>query len=273
LSAHTRAEMLTSGARRAQRADKLAQPACRDDRREEHMSPVHVRAEPGDLAESVLLPGDPRRATYIAENFFQDARLVTKERGMLGYTGTYKGMPVSVQATGMGCPSAAIVTEELIQLGARNLLRVGTCGGYSRELRLGDLVVATAATPNDGTVASITQGLPYAPAAHFDVVHAAHHAAESAGRRTFVGPIVSSDLFYDPEDEPARLWGELGVLAVEMEAAAIFTLAAMHGVRAGCLLTVSDTIAEEIVRISDEDLRNAVDNMMALALDTLHALN
>jgi DeoD family purine-nucleoside phosphorylase len=237
------------------------------------MSPVHVRAEPADLAESVLLPGDPKRAKYIAENFLEDAKLVTEERGMLGFTGTYKERPVSVQATGMGCPSAAIVAEELIQLGARNLLRVGTCGAYNRELRLGDLVVATAATPNDGTVASITRGLPYAPAAHFDIVHAAHHAAERAGRRTFVGPIVSSDLFYDPEEEPARRWGELGVLAVEMEAAAIFTLGAMRGVRAGCLLTVSDTIGEEIVRISDEDLRNAVDNMITLALDTLHALN
>src|ERR671914_1890182 len=173
----------------------------------------------------------------------------------------------------MGCPSASIVTEELIQLGVRNLLRVGTCGGYSRELRLGDLIVATSAAPQDGTVSSITRGVPYAPAAHFDVVHAAHHAAESAGRRTFVGPIVSSDLFYDPEDEPARLWGELGVLAVEMEAAVIFTLCAMRGVRAGCLLTVSDTIGEEIVRITDENLQEAVDNMMALALDTLNALN
>jgi DeoD family purine-nucleoside phosphorylase len=237
------------------------------------LSPVHVRAEPGDFAESILLPGDPRRAKYIAENFFEDARLVTEERGMLGYTGTYKGEPVSVQATGMGCPSAAIVTEELIQLGARNLLRIGTCGGYNRDLRLGDLVIATAATPNDGTVASIARGLPYAPAAHFDIVHAAYHAAERVGRRAFVGPIVSSDLFYDPEEEPARLWGDLGVLAVEMEAAAIFTLSAMRGVRAGCLLTVSDTIGEEVVRITDEELKNAVDNMMALALDTLHALN
>jgi DeoD family purine-nucleoside phosphorylase len=243
------------------------------DRREAAVSPVHVRAEPGDFAESVLLPGDPRRANYIAENFFEDARLVTEERGMLGYTGTYKGKPVSVQATGMGCPSAAIVTEELIQLGARNLLRIGTCGGYSRELRLGDLVIATAATPNDGTVSSITRGMPYAPAAHFDVIHAAHHAAESAGRRAFVGPIVSSDLFYDPEEEPARLWGGLGVLAVEMEAAAVFTLSAMHGVRAGCLLTVSDTIGEEIVRISDEELKNAVDNMVALALEALNTLS
>jgi DeoD family purine-nucleoside phosphorylase len=237
------------------------------------MSPVHVRAEPGDFAESVLLPGDPRRATYIAENFFEEAKLVTEERGMLGYTGTYKGEPVSVQATGMGCPSAAIVTEELIELGARNLVRVGTCGGYHRDLRLGDLIIATAASPQDGTVSSITRGIPYAPAAHFDIVHAAHHAAESAGRRTFVGPIVSSDLFYDPQEDPATLWSKLGVLAVEMEAAVIFTLSAMRGVRAGCLLTVSDTIGMEVVRISDEGLQRAVDNMMALALDTLHALN
>ena len=237
------------------------------------MSPVHVRAEPGDFAESVLLPGDPRRAKYVAENFFEGAKLVTEERGMLGYTGTYKGVPVSVQATGMGCPSAAIVTEELVQLGARNLLRVGTCGGYHQEMELGDLVIATAATPADGTVSSITQGVPYAPVAHFDVVHAAYHAAESSRRRTFIGPIVTSDLFYDPKEEPATLWGNLGVLAVEMEAAAIFTIAAMHGVKTGCLLTVSNIIGERSVRISDEGLQDAVDGMIALALDTLNVLN
>lgn len=238
------------------------------------MSPVHVRAEPGDFAESVLLPGDPRRARYIAENFFEEAKLVTEERGMLGFTGTYRGKPISVQTSGMGCPSAAIVTEELIQLGAKNLLRVGTAGGYHRDLSLGDLIIATSATPQDGTVSSLTQGVPYAPAAHFDLVHAAHHAAESAGRRTFIGPIVSSDLFYDLEENPAELWGNLGVLAVEMEASAIFTIAAMHGVRAGCVLTVSDTIgSDDVVRIEDSELKDAVDNMMALALDTLNALH
>jgi DeoD family purine-nucleoside phosphorylase len=234
-----------------------------------------VRAEPGDFAESVLLPGDPRRAKYVAENFFEDVKLVTEERGMLGYTGAYKGKQVSIQTTGMGCPSAAIVTEELVQLGARNLLRIGTCGGYHREMDLGDLVIATAAAPADGTVLSITRGLPYAPAAHFDVVQAAHQAAQkkSPGRRTFVGPVVTTDLFYDPEEDPATLWGNLGVLAVEMEAAAIFTVAAMSGVKAGCLLTVSNTIGEENVRTSDEGLQNAVDDMVALALDTLNVLN
>src|ERR671910_2470157 len=101
------------------------------------MCPVHVRAEPGDFAESVLLPGDPLRAKYIAETFFEDAKLVTQERGMLGYSGTYRGEPVSVQATGMGCPSASIVAEEVIQLGAKNLLRVGTCGGGSEGVGVG----------------------------------------------------------------------------------------------------------------------------------------
>jgi DeoD family purine-nucleoside phosphorylase len=237
------------------------------------VSPVHVRAEPGDFAESVLLPGDPRRARYIAENFFEGARLVNEERGMLGYTGAYKGEQVSVQATGMGCPSAAIVSEELVQLGAKNLLRVGTCGGYHPEMELGDLVIATAATPHDSTVFSITGGMPYAPATHFDVLHAAHHAIERSSRRTFVGPIVTSDLYYDPEEEPAALWNNLGVLAVEMEAAAIFTIAAMHGIKAGCLLTVSNVIGERVARIDDEGLQGAVDDMVALALDTLYALN
>ena len=238
------------------------------------MSPVHVRAEPGDFAESVLLPGDPLRAKYIAENFFEEARQVTGERGMLGFTGTYKGKAVSVQTTGMGCPSASIVTEELIQLGAKNLLRVGTCGGYDRDLQLGDLIVATAATPQDGTVSSITRGVPYAPAAHFDLVHAAYHAAEKSARRPFMGPIVTADLFYDPEEDPQALWHSLGVLAVEMEASVIFTLASMRGVRAGCLLTVSDAIgSDKKERIEDRVLKGAVDEMVGLALGTLKALH
>ncbi len=238
------------------------------------MSPVHVRAEPGDFAESVLLPGDPQRAAYIAENFFENARLVTAERGMLGFTGTYRGNPVSVQTTGMGCPSTAIVVEELIGLGAKNLLRVGTCGGYHPEMQLGDLVIATAATAQDGTVSSITQGVPYAPAAHFDLVHAAYHAAEEAGREPFIGPIVSADLFYDPEENPQGLWHSLGVLAVEMEASVIFTLAAMRGARAGCLLTVSDAIgSDRVERIEDSVLKGAVDEMVAVALETLEALH
>lgn len=237
------------------------------------MSPVHLRAEPGDYADSVLLPGDPRRAQYIAENFFESPKLVNEERGMLGYTGTFKGEPVSVQSTGMGCPSASIVTEELHQLGAKNLLRIGTCGGYSPRMSLGDLVIATAATAMDGTTTTLTRGIPYAPAADFHAVHAAYHASEDYDVRPHLGPIVTSDVFYDPEEEPQALWNGLGVLAVEMEAASIFTISAMHGMRAGCLLTVSDTIGLEVTRISDEALKKAVDDMTTLALDTLNALD
>jgi purine-nucleoside phosphorylase len=237
------------------------------------MSPVHLRAEPGDYADSVLLPGDPRRAQYIAENFFESPKLVNEERGMLGYTGTFKGEPVSVQSTGMGCPSASIVTEELHQLGAKNLLRIGTCGGYSPQMSLGDLVIATAATAMDGTTTTLTRGIPYAPAADFHAVHAAYHASEGYDVRPHLGPIVTSDVFYDPEEEPQVLWNGLGVLAVEMEAASIFTISAMHGMRAGCLLTVSDTIGLEVTRISDEALKRAVDDMTTLALDTLNALD
>jgi DeoD family purine-nucleoside phosphorylase len=233
------------------------------------LSPVHLRADPGDYAESVLLPGDPERARYIAESFFEEPRLVNEERGMLGYTGTYRGTPISVQTTGMGCPSTAIVVEELAMLGAKNLLRVGTCGGYHPEMAHGDLVVATAAVPHDGTVSKLTGGYPYAPAANFDLVRATRDAADTAGRRVFTGPVETSDLFYDTVESPHELWHSLGVLAVEMEAAVVFTLAAIRGLRAGCLLTVSDVIGQEKVRIPDEAMRSTVDNMTELALDTL----
>ena len=125
--------------------------------------PIHVRAEPGDYAEACLLPGDPLRAKYIAETFMSDAKQTNGERGMLGYTGTYEGRPVSVQSTGMGCPSAAIVIEELIQLGVKKLVRVGTCGGLQPDLALGDLIVALSAVPADGTARHYVGGEPHAP--------------------------------------------------------------------------------------------------------------
>jgi DeoD family purine-nucleoside phosphorylase len=238
------------------------------------VSPIHIRAEAGDVAERVLIPGDPRRARHVAETFFHEPRLYSEERGMLGFTGSYEGVPMSVQTTGMGCPSAAIAVEELVMLGAKNVLRVGTCGAYDPRMRLGDLVIATAAAPSDGTMLTYTEGLPYAPAASFEVVHAAFHAAEREGVRTWVGPVVSSDVFYHPERTLWQRWNRFGILGVEMESSAVFTLAAMHGIRAGCLLTVSDTLhTVEFERISDDDLRRAVDGMVRLGLETLRALD
>jgi DeoD family purine-nucleoside phosphorylase len=232
--------------------------------------PIHVRAEQGEYAEACLLPGDPLRAQYIAETFLDDAEQRNRERGLLGYTGTFRGRPVSVQATGMGCPSAAIVVEELVGLGVRRLLRVGTCGGLQPDLELGDLVVAVSAVPADQTAVHLVGGEPHVPTADWELVHGAVHAAKELGRSVRVGPIVSSDVFYDPDPERARRWSERGILAVEMEAAVLFTLGALRKVQTGCLLTVSDVVVEgEFKRISDEELRAAVDGMTELALQTV----
>jgi DeoD family purine-nucleoside phosphorylase len=234
--------------------------------------PIHVRAEQGDYAEACLLPGDPLRAQYIAETFLDDVEQKNRERGMLGFTGTYRGRPVSVQATGMGCPSAAIVVEELIRLGVKRLLRIGTCGGLQPDLKLGDVVVALSAVPADQTAVHLVGGEPHVPTASWELVHGAVHAAKELGRRVRVGPIASSDVFYDPDPGRAQRWSDRGILAVEMEAAVLFTLGALRKVEAGCLLTVSDVIVEgEFQRISDEDLRAAVDGMTELALGTVTA--
>lgn len=229
--------------------------------------PIHLRAEKGDYAPAVLLPGDPLRAKRIAEEFLDGAEQVNGERGMLGYTGTFDGRPVSVQSTGMGCPSAAIVIEELIQLGSTRLIRVGTCGGLQPDLALGDLVVALSAVPGDSTALRFTGGEAHAPTAHFGVTHGLIHAAKGLDLRPHVGPIASSDTFYDPDPDRHKRWAARGVLAVEMEAAVLFTIAALRGVEAACLLTVSDLIhREEFVRISDAELAAAVARMTRLAL-------
>jgi 5'-methylthioadenosine phosphorylase/purine-nucleoside phosphorylase len=231
--------------------------------------PIHVRAEPGDYAEACLLPGDPLRAKYIAETYLDDPVLRNEERAMYGYTGEFEGRPVSVQATGMGCPSAAIVVEELVQLGVKRLLRVGTCGGLQPDLKLGDLIVAVSAVPADSTAMHLVNE-PHVPTADWELVHSAVHSAKELGKPVRVGPIVSSDLFYNPDGGQYQRWSDRGVLAVEMEAAVLFTLGALRKVQTGCLLTVSDVVIEgEFVRISDEEMRAAVDQMTQLALRTV----
>ncbi len=230
--------------------------------------PIHLRAEKGDYAEAVLVPGDPLRAKYIAETFFENVRQVNEERGMLGYTGTYKGSPVSVQATGMGCPSAAIVFEELHQLGAQRIIRVGTCGGLQPGMTMGDLVVATCATPQDRTALNYTGGEMYAPAADFELVMSAVGHAADQNRGVRVGGIVSSDVFYQPDSGIAQRWSDRGILAVEMEAAVLYTVCALKKMRALAMCTVSDIVVDgEFIRISDEELRKAVDQMTQIAIE------
>jgi purine-nucleoside phosphorylase len=230
--------------------------------------PIHIRAEPGEYAEAVLLPGDPLRAKYIAETFFEGVVQRNSERGLLGYTGTYKGTPVSVQGTGMGCPSATIVAEELIQLGCKKLIRIGTCGGLQPSHQLGDLIVAISAVPADSTAMHLVNNEPHCPTASWNLVHEAVHIAKHSDQKLHVGPVVSSDLFYNPNEGQYERWSSRGLLAVEMEAAALFTLAAIRGVQSGCFLTVSDIVVEGVFRrISDEELKAAVDRLTTLALD------
>jgi 5'-methylthioadenosine phosphorylase/purine-nucleoside phosphorylase len=234
--------------------------------------PIHLRAEPGDYADACLLPGDPLRAKYIAETFLTEVKQVNEERGLLGFTGLWEGRPVSVQGTGMGCPGATIVFEELIQLGVKRLLRVGTCGGLQPDHALGDLIVAISAVPADATATHLVRGEPHCPTASWELVHEAVHVAKHAGETMRVGPIVSSDLFYNPDEGQAQRWSDRGILAVEMEAAALFTIGALRKVHAGCLLTVSDIVVEgEFVRVSDDELRAAVDRMTRIALETATA--
>ena len=232
--------------------------------------PIHLRAEPSDYAECCLLPGDPLRAKYIAETYFDDAVEVNHERGMLGYTGTFRGKRVSVQSSGIGCPSAGIVIEELVQLGVKRILRVGSCGGLKLGINMGDLVVAMSATPSDATPLHLIGNEPHAPTADWELVHSLVHHAKELGKPVNVGPVVSSDVFYNPDQGQYTRWADRGILAVEMEAAMLFTLGALRKIQAGCLLIVSDVVvANQFKRISDEDMKTAVDEMTELALVTL----
>jgi DeoD family purine-nucleoside phosphorylase len=248
------------------------------------MPQIHLRAEPGDYAPLVLLPGDPNRARLVAGMFdggIEKARLVNEHRLLLGYTGTYNGVPVSVQASGIGTPSLSIVVEELLRLGVTRLIRIGTCGGIGRGVRTGDIVVATGAAPVDGSTRTYLHGEPYAPVADFDLTRALVDRARAAGGRVSVGPVASVDVFYNPDADYAARWRARGILAFEMEAAALFYLAARargsgQDVRAACILTVSDTLGETDtgdVDTSEEtymalgDLEAATVNMIKVALE------
>lgn len=229
------------------------------------ITPVHIRAQPGDVAPIVLLPGDPGRATRVAEHL-EGARCYNEHRGLLGYTGSYKGAPISVQTTGMGCPSAAIVVEELAMLGTKLVIRIGTCGATRSDIQPTDLIVATSACPLDGTTRLYLGDEPYAPTATFRVVRALVDAAERAGVRHHVGPVATEDALYAVTPEWRERWAARGVLAQEMEASAIFTVAALRGLEAGCLLTASNAAGQH-ERLPDRELLPAIDRMIGVALE------
>jgi purine-nucleoside phosphorylase len=235
------------------------------------MPQIHLRAEEGDYAPLVLLPGDPNRARRISERFDDGSvRVVNEHRGLLGFTGTHRGVPVSVQTSGMGTPSLSIVVEELLRLRARRLIRVGTCGGIAPGLRTGDLVVATAACPVDGATNTYLHGERYAPAADFELTRALVDAAASVGAEVRTGLVASVDVFYNTDPDYAKRWRERGVLAFEMEASALFYLAARSGVEAGCILTVSDVLSDDVTTEESylplDELERAIDRMIEVAL-------
>jgi purine-nucleoside phosphorylase len=243
------------------------------------MAQIHLRAEEGDYAPLVLLPGDPNRATRTAAMFdggLEKSRLVNDHRQLLGYSGTYKGRPVSVQTSGMGTPSISIVVEELLRLGAKRLIRIGTCGGIGRGIRTGDIVIATAAAPADGATRTYLHGEAYAPVADFGLTRALVDAAQAKGVGPHIGPVASVDVFYNPDADYATRWQARGVLAFEMEASALFYLAARAAaagddVRAACILTVSDTLTKdesiEDTYLPLAELEAATDLMVEIALE------
>ena len=229
------------------------------------MSPIHVRARPEDVAPIVFLVGDPGRA-HLAASKLEGARLYNDFRGLVGYTGRYQGAEVSFQTTGIGGPSAAIVCEELADLGAKALIRLGTCGGTRADIRPNDLVIVTAACPLDGTSREYVGGDPYAPAATFRVVQALVEAAERLGAPHHVGPVATEDALYLVQEAYVEKWARRGVLAQEMEASAIFTVAALRGLEAGCALTVSNQAGQH-QRLPDDQLLVGIERMIRVGLE------
>ncbi|MEM6636638.1 MAG: purine-nucleoside phosphorylase [Pseudomonadota bacterium] len=227
---------------------------------------VHIGAQPGDIAETVLLPGDPLRAKWAAETFLNDVRCVNEVRGMLGFTGTWQGHPVTIQGSGMGMPSLSIYVNELIRdFGAKTLIRIGSAGGMQPFVKLRDVVIAmtssTLSTPSSG----IFRELNFAPAADFDLIQAAVSAAGAKSVPTHVGGIYSSDVFYDERPDLNEQMVRHGILAVEMEAAELYTLAARHQRRALAVLTISDHLTTGEA-LSSADRQSSFGDMVEIAL-------
>ncbi len=235
------------------------------------MATPHLRAEPGEFAPIVLMPGDPLRAKYIAETFLDDARLVTDVRNMFGFTGSYQGTPVSVQGSGMGVPSIQIYATELIRdYGVHTIVRVGSCGALPDDLKLGDVVVGLGAGTDSGVNRARLQGRDMSAVASWKLLRATVEAAEAKGIEARVGTLFTSDFFYDPNEPAFDLLERYGYLAVEMEAAGLYGLAAEHGIDALAVCTVSDHIKRN-ESMSPEDRESSFENMMTIVLDAVSA--
>ena len=228
---------------------------------------VHIEAKKGEIAETILLPGDPLRAKWIAETFLKDPVCFNKIRGMLGYTGTYNNKRVSVMGTGMGVPSISIYAHELItEYDVKNLIRVGSAGSYQAHVKIRDIVLAMAASSNSGINELRFGGADFAPTANFELFEKAIHAAKTKNIEIKAGNIFTSDEFYADDFESYKKWSKFGVLCVEMESAGLYTVAAKHNVRALSILTISDSLVTG-ERTSSSDRETTFKDMIEIALE------
>lgn len=232
------------------------------------MATPHINADPGDFAPTVLMPGDPLRAKYIAETYLEDARLVCDVRNVFGFTGSYRGLELSVMAHGMGIPSASIYFSELMEhFGVKRIMRVGSCGTSHPDVKLRDIVIAMGASTDSGVNRTRFMGHDLAALASFNLVRHAVRIAEARDLPFHVGNIFSADLFYTPQPEIFDLLAKYQILGVEMESAGLYPLAAEHGVEALAVCTASDNIrAHEAM--SSEDRQTSFNQMIELALET-----
>lgn len=227
---------------------------------------THIEAKPGEIAETVLMPGDPLRAKWIAETFLENPVCYNRIRGMLGYTGTYKGKRVSVQGSGMGMPSAMIYFHELINdYGVKNIIRVGSAGSYQENVKLNDVVLAMAASTTSGMNNSRFINSDYSPTADFDLFIKAVNYARENNIPIKAGNVLSSDEFYSDDPEEYKLWAQYGVLCVEMETAGLYTIAAKYNIKALTILTISDSLVTD-ERLSAHDRETTFKDMVRIAL-------
>lgn len=232
---------------------------------------IHIGAKPGEIADTVLMPGDPLRAKWAAETFLENPVLVNEVRGMLGFTGTYKGNRVTIHGSGMGMPSLSIYANELIRdYGAKTLIRIGSCGGMQEQVKVRDVILAQSASSISTPSRGIFREFNFAPGADFDLLHKAFHVAEARGVTTHVGNIYSSDVFYDERPDLNEQMTRHGVLGVEMEAAELYNLAARHRCRALAVLTVSDHLLTGEALPSDQR-QSSFGDMVEIALDAAFA--
>ena len=229
---------------------------------------VHIAAKNGEIADTILLPGDPKRAKWIAENFLENAVCYTDIRGMLGFTGTYKGKRISVQGTGMGIPSMSIyITELMKDYGVKTLIRVGSAGSYQEDVKIRDIVVALSTSTDSNINNRRFKGASFAPTVNFDLLSKVLKTAEEKNIKIKAGNILTSDEFYNDDPTYFKKWAEFGVLAVEMETAALYTLASKYKAKALSILTISDSLVSPEIT-SYEEREKTFNEMIELALET-----